>query len=44
MKSWVERYRQMESNASSFEKKRQEVREKFFSVIFYGIEELKDMY
>ncbi|CAD8109232.1 unnamed protein product [Paramecium primaurelia] len=44
MKSWVERYRQMESNATSFEKKRQEVREKFFSVIFYGIEELKDMY
>ncbi|CAD8157163.1 unnamed protein product [Paramecium pentaurelia] len=44
MKSWVERYRQMESNASSFDKKRQEVREKFFSVIFYGVEELKDMY
>ncbi|CAD8062575.1 unnamed protein product [Paramecium sonneborni] len=44
MKSWVERYRQMESNVSNFEKKRQEVREKFFSVIFYGIEELKDMY
>lgn len=33
----------MESNVSSFEKKRQEVREKFFSVIFYGIEELRDM-
>ncbi|CAD8069004.1 unnamed protein product [Paramecium sonneborni] len=44
MKSWVERYRQMESNVSNFEKKRQEVREKFFSVIFYGIEELKIMY
>ncbi|CAK62274.1 unnamed protein product (macronuclear) [Paramecium tetraurelia] len=44
MKAWVERYRQMEQNLSNFEKKRQEVREKFFSVIFYGVEELKDMW
>ncbi|CAD8150906.1 unnamed protein product [Paramecium pentaurelia] len=44
MKAWVEKYRQMEQNISNFEKKRQEVREKFFCVIFYGVQELKDMW
>ncbi|CAD8071911.1 unnamed protein product [Paramecium sonneborni] len=44
IKLWVEKYKQMESNVSSFEKKRQEVREKFFTVIFYGIEELRDLF
>lgn len=41
MDQWVERFHLQEQNLNSLERKRQEVREKLFKVIFYGVEELK---
>jgi len=43
IKKWVERYHLMETNLGMFEKKRQDVRERLFSVIYYGVLEMMNL-